>query len=399
MTRADRPRIALLCSGLDHIFRGHESFARDLLDLLTPEGGVTLFKGSGPDSPREQRVDCITRLAPELANIQPMCSPRWEDAFREHERYRIEAESFAYGALPLLLRQQPDVIHCLEKEACQIIDANRHLFGKTPAIVFSNGGALTANSIPGCDLIQEHTPYNLSRSIKDKAVYIPHGIDLGLFDPKAAAHHRATFRQQWGIPEDALVVITVGRISRDHKRTHYPITEVARIPGVHLVIAGQDGDDAGELRALAQAEMPGRAHFMRLLRQDLPAAYAAADIFTLGSRFETFGIVYLEAMAMGLPVICTDHRNQREILKEAVFIDVEKPGALTAAIQGLSPAERARLAARGPQVVAEHYSIGKLRESYWAMYGRALAEKRPIPRPTRADRLKASVVNALKGRS
>lgn len=397
MTRADRPSIALLCSGLDHIYRGHESFARDLLDMLSTDGRVTLFKGSGPDSLLEKRVDCITRLAPELAQIQPMCSPKWDNAFREHERYRIESESFAYGALPLLLQTQPDIIHCLEKEACQIIYANRHLFGKTPAIVFSNGGALTAKQIPNCDLIQEHTPYNLSRSRRDKALYIPHGIDLGLFDPMCTANHRALFRQRLNIPQDALVVITVGRISRDHKRTHYPITEVAKIPGAHLVLAGQDGDDADEVRALAQTVMPGRSHFMRLMRRELPAAYAAADLFTLGSRFETFGIVYLEAMAMGLPVICTNHRNQREILKDAIFIDVLKPGALMAAIHGLSAAEHARLAARGPQIVAEHYSISSLRDRYWAMYSRALTNKLPVARPSRADRIKAHIANALRG--
>jgi len=396
MSTALRPNIALLCSGLDHIYRGHESFARDLLDLLTQDCAITLLKGSGDATPREKPVPCLSRLAPELDHIQPKCSPKWDDAFREHERYRIEAESFAYGALPILLAQQPDIIHCLEKEACQIIDANRHLFGKTPAIVFSNGGALTARELPACDLIQEHTPYNLSRSQLEKAVYIPHGIDLGLFDPNTASSQRASFRSVHGIPQDALVIITVGRISRIHKRTHYAISEVARIPGAHLVIAGQDGEDAAELRALANTEMPGRAHFMRLARRDLPAAYAAADYFTLGSKFETFGIVYLEAMAMGLPVICTNHQNQREILKEALFIDVEKPGALTSAITDTSAAERARLAQRGPQIVAEHYSIEKLRQSYLQMYTRAIQQKRPIARPTRLDRLKANVSNLLR---
>lgn len=391
-----RPNIALLCSGLDHIYRGHESFARDLLELLTQDCDVTLLKGSGAESAREKAVPCLSRLSTQLDHIQPTCSPKWDDAFREHERYRIEAESFAYGSLSILLAQQPDIIHCLEKEACQIIYANRHLFGKTPAIVFSNGGALTRRELPDCDLIQEHTPYNLSRSRGEKAVYIPHGIELGLFNPDIAAGQRGPFRAALGIPEEALVVITVGRISRIHKRTHYAISEVAKIAGAHLIIAGQDGEDAAELRALAAAEMPGRAHFMRLARRDLPAAYAAADFFTLGSRFETFGIVYLEAMAMGLPVICTNHQNQREILKEAIFIDIEHPGALTSAIQNCSTAERARLSERGKQITAEYYSIEKLRGSYLRMYERAALERRPIARPTRAERVKANIANLFR---
>ena len=43
----DKPRIALLCSGLGHIRRGHEVFARDLFDLLKGELDITLFKGGG----------------------------------------------------------------------------------------------------------------------------------------------------------------------------------------------------------------------------------------------------------------------------------------------------------------------------------------------------------------
>ena len=51
--------------------------------------------------------------------------------------------------------------------------------------------------------------------------------------------------------------------------------------------------------------------FDSLPHDELPQAYAAADVFTLGSLHETFGIVYIEAMAMGLPVVCTQHPNQQ----------------------------------------------------------------------------------------
>ena len=47
--------------------------------------------------------------------------------------------------------------------------------------------------------------------------------------------------------------------------------------------------------------MPGRIVFTRMENAELPAAYRAADVFTLGSLHETFGIVYIEAMAMELP--------------------------------------------------------------------------------------------------
>ena len=73
-----------------------------------------------------------------------------------------------------------------------------------------------------------------------------------------------------------------------------------------------------------------------MAHDELPKAYAAANVFVLGSLFETFGIVYIEAMAMELPVFCTNHINQRLIVKEGIFCDLSKPGALTHVLQNTS---------------------------------------------------------------
>lgn len=73
--------------------------------------------------------------------------------------------------------------------------------------------------------------------------------------------------------------------------------------------------------------MPGRITFTKMPHDELPQAYAAADVFALGSLFETFGIVYIEALAMGLPVFCTEHPNQRSIVREGVFLDIKQAGS------------------------------------------------------------------------
>jgi hypothetical protein len=72
-----------------------------------------------------------------------------------------------------LLEGEFDVIHCLERDVCNIIYRHRHLFRKPPKIVFSNGGAIPAKNLPLCDFVQEHTDHNLSHSARDKAFMIP----------------------------------------------------------------------------------------------------------------------------------------------------------------------------------------------------------------------------------
>ncbi len=385
-------KIALLCSGLGHIVRGHEVFARGLFDLLADELDITLFKGAGPDRPRERSVPCVLRTAAELDDIKPCVSPRWADAVREQERCRVEHETFAWACLGPLLAGGYDVVHCLEQEVCNILFDNRHLFRRTPKIVFSNGGAIPAAHLPRCDFVQEHTARNLAQSARDKAFMIPHGVDAARFRPGVPSD----FRQRHGIGADEFVLISVGTVCVNHKRMDHVIREVAPLPGVRLVIVGQENGETPAIRALGRELLGERVLFTKMPNEQLPQAYAAADAFVLGSRHETFGIVYIEAMAMGLPVFCTDHPNQRDIVKEAVFVDMTQPGALTAALRD-TPRERLReLGRRGREIVLEHYDLARLKRRYVEEYGRIAAAPDSLPVYTLGTRVRANLRDAAR---
>jgi phosphatidyl-myo-inositol dimannoside synthase len=106
------------------------------------------------------------------------------------------------------------------------------------------------------------------------------------------------------------VVLSVGRwvASERYKGADLliqAIDEIARdFTGLHLVLVGS-GDDLPRLRHLArESEAQGRIHFLTdLAREEVAACYAAADIFALPSTGEGFGLVFLEAMAFGKPVV------------------------------------------------------------------------------------------------
>ncbi len=370
------PRVALLCPGLGRVLRGHESFARSLFDLVADRLDITLFKGGGPASERERVVPCVPRDAACLGGAQLPVSPRWQASALGQERMRVECETFAWAALGPLLEGGYDVIHCLDRDVARVVHANRHLFRRTPTLLFSNGGAMPAADLPPCDFVQEHTGLNLRHSLQGRSFLIPHGVDTTHFRPGAPSD----FRLRHGIPPAAPLLISVGTICHWHKRMDHVIREVAAAgDGLHLAIVGQDSDDADAIRALGRELLGQRVHFDSLPHDRLPAAYAAADAFVLGSLFETFGIVYIEAMAMGLPVICTRHPNQRSIVQEGVFVDMARPGALAAVLGAEHRALWPEVGRRGLAVAREQYDLQHLKQQYLSRYAEIAGRARPLP--------------------
>jgi glycosyltransferase involved in cell wall biosynthesis len=385
-------KIALLCSGLGVINRGHEVFARDLFTLLRNDIEISLFKGGGENCSNEIVVDNIQRNSILLDEMKLSVSPNWESAIRDEERMRIEGLTFAYASLKFLLQGDFDIIHCLEQEVCNVIYENRHLFRRTPKILWSNGGALPKSTQPQCDFIQEHTEYNLLQSNRSKAFMIPHGVDLKRFHPRIESN----FRSQHGIPPDAFVVISVGTICYWHKRMDYVIKEVATVPDAWLVIVGQESSDSLAIKAIGRQLMGERIVFTTTSHDELPKVYAAANVFTLGSLFETFGIVYIEAMAMGLPVICTNHPNQKAIVKEGIFIDMKKPGALADMLSSNNRSTLKGFAEKGLHIVAEHYDLQILKRQYIEHYVRIASSRPQLPKYSLGRKLIANIRNSLK---
>jgi glycosyltransferase involved in cell wall biosynthesis len=131
---------------------------------------------------------------------------------------------------------------------------------------------------------------------------LPYGVDQRRFDPDAA---HPDMRATLGIPRDAVLVASVARLV-SWKHIDWVIDAVARLgPSVHLVVVG-DGPAAPGLRARAEGSgAHARIHFAG--HTDPAPWLAASDVFVLPSAIESFGMVYAEAMLMGLP--CIGRRN------------------------------------------------------------------------------------------
>jgi len=116
--------------------------------------------------------------------------------------------------------------------------------------------------------------------------------------------------------------------------------------------------------------------------------YANCDVFVAPSRFESFGLILLEAMMFSKPVVATDIGGMREILHDGesgILIPPDDADALTSALQRLLdlPRLRREVGDRGRQRYQEFFTPEKMAEGAEAFY-RALREQPPGPRPSAA---------------
>lgn len=138
-------------------------------------------------------------------------------------------------------------------------------------------------------------------------------IPLGIERPPAiTSRDRAVF----GLPESAFVLVTIGRlVARKATTRLVDVIAATGLRDIHLLIVGS-GPDAQAISERARAL--GIEAQIHLLGQTSDARkYAAlqcADAFVSTSQHEGFGLVFLEAMAQGLPVVCYDRGGQTDFL-------------------------------------------------------------------------------------
>jgi glycosyltransferase involved in cell wall biosynthesis len=196
---------------------------------------------------------------------------------------------------------------------------------------------------------------------------IPNGIRLGRFRPDAAV--RAAVRAELGIPGDAWVVGTVGRMDEFKNQALLVRALLPRLgAGYRLVLVG-DGPRRDEV-ARAAGGSPWIALTGR--RMDVDRLLPAFDVFALPSKSEGLPLVVPEAMAAGLPVVATAVGGLPDVIADGetgLVVPVEER-PLAAALAALeADRDRARaLGARGREVALARYSAERMLDDYLALY-------------------------------
>ncbi|MEB4591435.1 glycosyltransferase [Candidatus Thiothrix sp. Deng01] len=144
---------------------------------------------------------------------------------------------------------------------------------------------------------------------------LPTGLDMQVFE----AGDGAAFRRKQEIPADRPVILFVGRVAFE-KNIGFLLEVVgrlqARIPNILLVIAGEGPAEKALHAQVKRGGLQQQVKFVGYLRRDgdLQACYKAADVFVFASRTETQGLVLIEAMACGTPVVSTAVLGTRDVI-------------------------------------------------------------------------------------
>ena len=169
-----------------------------------------------------------------------------------------------------------------------------------------------------------------------------HILPTGIALSTPAEGGREAFRECHGIDPARPVALFVGRVAHE-KNIDYllDVVDLARawVPDILLVIAGEGPALPSLRRLVAERGLHTCVQFIGYLERqnELPACYAAADVFVFASRTETQGLVLLEAMAAGLPVVSLAEMGTVDILGvgRGAVVPEDNPYAFALAVADL----------------------------------------------------------------
>ncbi len=227
------------------------------------------------------------------------------------------------------------------------------------------------------DLCEHYRRQGVSR-----CVMIPNGVEMELFKPITSSDERGRIRDQFGIPRDAFVISNISRL--EPKNGVVELLDALAIvkekhANIFLVLIG-DGSKRQELERCVTDK--GLTHKVKFVGQvsygSVGPLVTSSDAFVRTPRSEGFGIVFLEAMAGGVPVVGTRTGGITDFIHDGetgLLCEVQNPQSIADVLTRLveNAPLRTRLSENALQLVKEHYDWGRIAEKFETeVYERAL---------------------------
>ena len=205
---------------------------------------------------------------------------------------------------------------------------------------------------------------------------IPTGVDFSRYQP---APEGGQLRRELGLSDDTPLIGTIAilRRKKGHIELIEAITEVLRqFPEAHFVFAG-DGPMEDRLRAaIAERGVAERVHLLGL-RRDVVNVLQSLDLFVLPTHQEALGTAFIEAAAMGVPVVATRVDGVAEVVADGetgLLVPALDVPALSQALCAMlaDPARRRAMGERASERIRRLYSREVMASGMAALYTRLL---------------------------
>jgi glycosyltransferase involved in cell wall biosynthesis len=358
-------RVLILSSGLGSINRGYERFLLELAEQLRVNGLPVTCWGS-TEAPGVHRIPTLRRdelqqLALDRirsdARLSSLSAPELHD-WAMHTEEHLFAIAAAACLDEELCSKDPTIVYVKWQEG--LVDPG----GRSTALL--ERLARASREGPVCTIVRTDWVYRpiverlaghnfvfhsvtpwVTTQLRDMGVppesifELPNGVAGEPF--YKARSRRAELRDEFNIPQDALVILSVGAF--DHESKNFPfvlseITTLAKDANVYWVVAGARGKEPTAWEQQARDIFGDRFRpLVGVQFEKMPDLYGLADLAVCGSLAETFGIVYAETQLSGLPFVMHDYEVTRWMtaglpseLAGTSLVNMQAPGALSAAI-------------------------------------------------------------------
>ncbi len=359
----------------------------DTPEVVSPCEGVNVVAiTAGPPAPLDKND--LFRFLPEFAANMALYS------LREGVRYdAVHAHYWLSGWAAHLVRRYWDtpfvqMFHTtahMKNAVAGTADRETEQRGRVERQLLSLADSIiAANPDERADLVWRMGAAN------EKVCTIPPGVDLDVFRP----HDRAACRERYGLETNEPVVLFCGRID-PIKGIDTLIDALALLadepdtPTPRVLFIGGDldadglptGPLQGVVSRVADLGLSDQFRFLGSLPQDeLPLAYSAADVVAVPSRYESFGLVAVESLASGTPVVASRAGGLKFTVDEGVSGLLVRMGSAPALADGLAAvlrddAFRAELAANARPSV-ERFAWPSVAASVLTVYKRLAAGHR-----------------------
>jgi glycosyltransferase involved in cell wall biosynthesis len=253
--------------------------------------------------------------------------------------------------------------------------------GKAREVLLGVTRSLVTRFIAVANVVRHHAvSHGIAPIDRTETVY--NGIDTTRF---ANVGDKKILRQKLGLPVDATILISVGRLieQKGYLQLLAALAHVrSGLPGqdVRLILLGE-GSDREALRAVA-ALLPPETVVMPGAVLNVPEYLAAADMFIMSSLWEGFSLAVVEAAMVGLPIVATSVGIVPEFIRDGESGRIVAPGdtvALSNAILGilrLLPTERALMASRSQEIARTLFSVSVMTHAHEQLYEKLLHESR-----------------------
>ena len=327
-------KVFLICSGLGHVNRGYESFARECFEALAsdPSLQITLVQGGDTSISGSITVPNLPRDRPWTQQIA-----RWLHFHKTlNDPYTLEQITFFLGLIPQLQQHRPDVVFLSDFTLATLLWHWRRINKLNYKILFSNG-APNGPPFSRMDYVQHLTPTHYQWAIEageppEKHTIIPYGIKVSPQFTPISPDQKQSLRRQLNLPEHGTILLSVAALNISHKRLDYLIQGVAALPEPrpHLVMLGQQNAETPQVLELAHSRLGSQGFTVRTVSAgQVSLYYQTADLFILTSLQEGLPRVFLEAMAHGLPCLAHDYEVSRFVLTDSDLLgDFQQPGTL-----------------------------------------------------------------------